>query len=199
MGNPALPELQRVCRPQQPGSVAALLAAAHFAAIKHRRQRRKNTEADPYINHPVAVADLLARCGEVTDLTVLQAALLHDTIEDTETTAGEIERLFGPEVSAVVQEVTDDKTLRRSERKRLQVQHAPHLSPGAKLIKLADKICNLRELNAQDPAGWTRERKLEYIDWGEKVVAGLRGCHRELEQLFDQTVQERRTILSKTQ
>ena len=175
---------------------AALLSAAHFAAVKHRRQRRKNSEADPYINHPIAVAELLARSAGVTDLRLLEAALLHDTIEDTQTTAQEIEQLFGQEVLGLVLEVTDDKSLPQPERKRLQVEHAPHLSPSAKLIKLADKICNLRELTANDPAGWSIERKREYLEWAEKVVAGLRGCHPQLERRFDQVLEEKRALFS---
>src|SRR5262249_40434039 len=101
---------------------ADLLAAAHFAAGKHRSQRRKNTDADPYINHPIAVANLLAGFAAVRDVPVLQAALLHDTIEDTETTPAEIEQLFGREVLTIVQEVTDDKSLPQAERKRLQIE-----------------------------------------------------------------------------
>lgn len=175
---------------------ADLLEAAHFAAGKHRSQRRKNTDADPYINHPIAVANLLAGFAGVTDLPVLQAALLHDTIEDTETTPAEIEQLFGREVLSIVQEVTDDKSLPQAQRKRLQIEHAPHLSRSAKLIKLADKISNLRELTERDPAEWPVQRKREYLEWAEKVVAGLRGSHLDLERLFDQTVQEKRGLLN---
>jgi guanosine-3',5'-bis(diphosphate) 3'-pyrophosphohydrolase len=182
-----------------PGSnlsmAAVLLSATHFAALKHRCQRRKNTDADPYINHPIAVANLLAGFAGVTNLPVLQAALLHDTIEDTETTPQEVEQLFGREVLMIVKEVTDDKSLPQAERKRLQIEHASHLSHSAKLIKLADKISNLRELTDRDPAEWPLQRKREYLEWAEKVVAGLRGSHSDLERLFDQTVQEKRALL----
>ena len=116
-----------------------LLKALHFAAIKHRDQRRKGQEAAPYINHPIEVAEMLARVGNITDLIVLQSAFLHDTIEDTQTSAEEIEQLFGSEVRAVVLEVTDDKNLPKDVRKRLQIEHAPHLSDRAKLVKIADR------------------------------------------------------------
>ncbi|XP_055571828.1 guanosine-3',5'-bis(diphosphate) 3'-pyrophosphohydrolase MESH1 [Falco biarmicus] len=136
------------------GSEAArLLAAADFAARKHKAQRRKDPEGTPYINHPIGVARILAHEAGVTDLVVLQAALLHDTVEDTDTTFSEIEEQFGEEVRRVVEEVTDDKTLPKMERKRLQVEHAPGSSPQAKLVKLADKLYNLRDLNRCTPEG----------------------------------------------
>src|SRR5438045_9317391 len=110
----------------------ALLKALHFAADKHREQRRKDVEASPYINHPIEVAELLARVGNVTDLVTLQGAILHDTIEDTKTTPEELEEVFGADVRAVVEEVTDDKSLQKDDRKRLQIEHARHLSERAK-------------------------------------------------------------------
>src|SRR3954464_12991765 len=121
-----------------PDAVGQLLAALHFAADKHRDQRRKDAGASPYINHPIEVAELLARVGGVRDLVVLQAAILHDTIEDTQTTPGELEAHFGARVRKVVEEVTDDTTLLKVDRKRLQIEHAPHLSREAQLVKLAD-------------------------------------------------------------
>src|SRR5947199_4835157 len=115
--------------------VAKLLAALNFAAQKHRAQRRKDSEATPYINHPIAVAELLARVGQVDDLSVLQAAILHDTVEDTQTTPEEIENQFGEAVRKLVAEVTDEKSLPKAERKRRQIEHAPQLSTAAKQIK----------------------------------------------------------------
>lgn len=156
-----------------------------FAAEKHRDQRRKNAEASPYINHPIALGDLLTNEGGVEDLVVLCAALLHDTIEDTETTLEELEREFGPQIASVVQEVTDDKSLEKHVRKQLQIEHAPHISREAKLVKLADKICNLRDMLASPPAGWPLGRRQEYFDWAAQVVAGLRGTHSGLEAIFD--------------
>ena len=121
----------------------------------------------------------------VTELAVLCGAILHDTIEDTQTTAAELERLFGKKVTSIVLEVTDDKTLESHVRKLRQIEHAPHISPEAKLVKLADKICNLRDIVDSPPAKWTTERKQEYFDWAAKVVAGLRGVHSGLESIFD--------------
>jgi len=165
--------------------VTRILRAAAFAAERHRDQRRKGKDASPYINHPLALANLLAHdCGE-RDATVLMAALLHDTVEDTGTTFAEIEQLFGNDVAAIVREVTDDKLLPKAERKRLQVEHAAHISRPAKLVKLADKICNLRDLNSSPPADWTRQRLREYFDWAKAVVDRMRGVHPQLEELFD--------------
>jgi guanosine-3',5'-bis(diphosphate) 3'-pyrophosphohydrolase len=168
-----------------PNPLAALVQAVAFAADKHRNQRRKDAEASPYINHPIALANLLANEGSVQDVTVLCAAVLHDTIEDTETTADELRALFGEQVASVVLEVTDDKSLGKAERKQLQIEHAAHCSPQAKLVKLADKICNLRDLLASPPADWSPERKADYFDWAANVVAGLRGAHPGLEAVFD--------------
>lgn len=141
---------------------------------KHRNQRRKDAEASPYINNPIALDNVLANEGAVQDVTVLCAAVLHDTIEDTETTADELRALFGEHVASVVLEVTDDKSLDKAQRKQLQIEHAAHCSPQAKLVKLADKICNLRDLLTSPPADWSRERKQAYFDWAANVVAGLR-------------------------
>ena len=172
-----------------------LLAALRFAAEKHRWQRRKDADATPYINHPIAVAELLARVGGVPDLAILQAAVLHDTIEDTQTTSQELDEQFGQEVRRLVQEVTDDKSLPKAVRKQLQIDSAPHLSLAAKQIKLADKVCNVADFTPAQPVNWPLERKLIYLDWAEKVVAGCRGCNPPLEQLFDAVVRDRRQAL----
>jgi guanosine-3',5'-bis(diphosphate) 3'-pyrophosphohydrolase len=168
-----------------PNPLAALIQAVAFAADKHRNQRRKDAEASPYINHPIALANVLANEGGVQDVTVLCAAVLHDTIEDTETTADELRALFGDQVASVVLEVTDDKSLDKAQRKQLQIEHAAHCSPQAKLVKLADKISNLRDILASPPADWSAERKQAYFDWAANVVAGLRGVHPGLEAVFD--------------
>ena len=165
--------------------LGSFVKAVAFAADKHRNQRRKDAEASPYINHPIALANVLANEGGVADVTVLCAAVLHDTIEDTETTSEELKALFGPKVASVVMEVTDDKSLEKSVRKQLQVEHAPYISTEAKLVKLADKICNLRDILASPPADWTVERKQAYFEWAAGVVAGLRGVHPGLESVFD--------------
>ena len=162
-----------------------ILRALAFAAEKHRDQRRKNAEASPYINHPIALANMLANEGHVDDSVVICAALLHDTIEDTETTPEELRAAFGDEIAGIVREVTDDKLLPKQERKRLQIEHASSLSDKAKLVKLADKICNLRDIARQPPAGWDVSRKQEYFDWAKAVVDRLRGTSAALEAAFD--------------
>jgi guanosine-3',5'-bis(diphosphate) 3'-pyrophosphohydrolase len=162
--------------------IALILRAAQFAAERHRDQRRKGSEAAPYINHPLALANLLATCG-VDDPAVLAAALLHDTVEDTETTPEELVEGFGTDVAAIVVEVTDDKSLPKAERKRMQIEHAAHLSDQAKLVKLADKVCNLRDLT-HSPPDWPLERKREYFDWAKAVVDKMRGTHARLEVMF---------------
>jgi guanosine-3',5'-bis(diphosphate) 3'-pyrophosphohydrolase len=169
---------------------AMLFRALEFSAVKHRDQRRKDREASPYINHPIEVASVLANVGGVGDITTLVAAILHDTIEDTKTTGEELEAKFGWEVRLLVQEVSDDKTLEKTERKRLQVEHAPTLSSRAKLIKLGDKICNVRDVTHRPPAHWPIERRREYLDWTERVVAGCRGMSRPLEQYYDRVLRE---------
>jgi guanosine-3',5'-bis(diphosphate) 3'-pyrophosphohydrolase len=181
-----------------PRDSALLLAAVRFAAEKHRNQRRKDPEASPYINHPVEVAEVLARVGEVADLDVLRAAILHDTLEDTETTKEELVREFGATVAALVADVSDDKSLPKAERKRLQIEHAASLSTEAKLVKIADKICNVRDIADSPPSDWPRQRRLEYLGWSRDVVAGCRGTNPELETLFDQTLERaERTVATR--
>jgi len=174
---------------------ARLLQALHFSAVKHRDQRRKDDRASPYINHPIEVATVLATVGGVSDLTTLIAAVLHDTIEDTDTTPDELEQRFGREVRLLVEEMTDDKRLPKPERKRLQIEHATHASHRAKLIKLGDKICNVRDVTHQPPAGWPRKRRREYLDWTESVVAECRGASAELEGHYDRVLREGREAL----
>jgi guanosine-3',5'-bis(diphosphate) 3'-pyrophosphohydrolase len=168
-----------------------VIQAAYFAAEKHKTQRRKDAEKTPYINHPLALANVLAvECG-IDDVEVICGALLHDTIEDTETEPAELIAAFGENITRIVLEVTDDKELLKIERKEAQVAHAPHISDQAKLVKLADKISNLRDISASPPIGWSVERKQEYFDWAARVVDGLRGVHPELEVLFDQIYSKR--------
>lgn len=172
--------------------LSKLLQAASFAAKKHRYQKRKGDDAEPYVNHPLEVANLLANVGKIDDYDILIGAVLHDTVEDTETTPEELAELFGERVCGYVLEVTDDKSLPKQERKQKQVEHAPHLSDGAKQIKLGDKISNITDVTNNPPAGWSRARKIEYIEWGERVVAGLRGVNEGLENYFDETVRRAR-------
>ncbi len=169
--------------------------ALSFAADKHQGQRRKGHDQLPYINHPICVTEILWRVGGVWDMPTLVAALLHDTIEDTETSAEELEMLFGAEVLALVQEVTDDKSLPKATRKQLQIEHAPHLTDKARLIKLADKINNVYDVSHDPPERWPHERMIAYLDWAEAVVAGLRGINATLEARFDAVLAEARAIL----
>ncbi|KAG3262545.1 guanosine-3',5'-bis(diphosphate) 3'-pyrophosphohydrolase MESH1 isoform X4 [Marmota monax] len=149
------------------GSEAAqLLEAADFAARKHKQQRRKDPEGTPYINHPIGVARILTHEAGITDIVVLQ-------------------------VRRLVEEVTDDKTLPKLERKRQQVEQAPHSSPGAKLVKLADKLYNLRDLNRCTPEGWSEHRVQEYFEWAAQVVKGLQGTNQQLEEALKQLFKER--------
>ncbi len=188
-------------RPRHPHEGAAitettrLLAAIEFAARHHRSQRRKGRGADPYINHPIQVAELIARVGGHTELQTLMAAILHDTVEDTEAELEDIERAFGAEVAALVAEVTDDKSLPKEERKRLQIEHAPHLTSRAQVIKLADKLCNVTDIGADPPTWWEPERMFAYFDWADAVVAGLRGVNPALEALYDERVAAARAAI----
>lgn len=175
--------------------LSLILQAASFAAEKHKSQRRRNKEASPYINHPIAVAEILWQVGQVRDIPVLVAAILHDTIEDTETSPAEIETLFGPQILKLVQEVSDDKNKPKLERKRLQIESTPHKTHGAKLIKLGDKISNIHDITESPPASWSLERKLNYLDWTEQVIAGLRGTNAALEAYYDQFLNKARTEL----
>jgi guanosine-3',5'-bis(diphosphate) 3'-pyrophosphohydrolase len=171
--------------------VPQLFDALAFAADKHRMQRRKDAEASPYINHPIALARVLSNEAGMSETIVLSAALLHDTLEDTNTTEEELRARFGETVTGIVVEVTDDKSLEKNMRKALQIEHAPRLSREAKLVKLADKICNLRDVAETPPASWSLKRRQEYFDWAKQVVDGLRGVHPKLEALFDSAYAKR--------
>ncbi len=178
-------------------NVTTLLQALDFAADKHSGQRRKNAENSPYINHPIGVARILAEVGGIEDEQVLIAAILHDTIEDTATTREELEAAFGPVIRGLVDEVTDDKSLPKAERKRLQIAHAGGLSQGATLIKLADKIANVRDLGNAPPADWSPDRLREYLDWAVEVVHACRKVNSRLEAHFAEVVHAaRRTLAS---
>jgi GTP diphosphokinase / guanosine-3',5'-bis(diphosphate) 3'-diphosphatase len=165
--------------------VGHLLAALVFASDKHRDQRRKDAQATPYINHPIGLVNILWHEAGVYDPVVLMAALLHDTVEDTDTHFEELEQHFGREVEQIVRQLTDDKSLPKAVRKQLQIDHAAAASDAAKLVKLADKIYNLRDLVKSPPVGWSVMRQREYCEWAKQVVDQLRGVHPTLEALFD--------------
>src|SRR4030095_15337949 len=150
--------------------------AAMFAAEKHRTQRRKDIDT-PFINHPLQLAYILVQ-ADIEDPVVLAAALLHDTIEDTNTTHDEIEIVFGHEIANIVSEHTEDKNLGSVEAKQAQIDHAAKISPKAKLVKLADKIANVSDIDGAPPAGWSLERKREYFDWAKQVVDQMRGTNK---------------------
>src|SRR3989442_14847850 len=159
------------------GDLALLLKALAFAAHKHRDQRRKDAESSPYINHPIALADVLINEGDVMDVEILCAALLHDTVEDTATTHEELVNAFGSKIARIVAEVTDDTSLPKAERKRLQVEHAAGLSKEANLVKLADQICNLPDISDRPPAHRDQQRRRENLDRARRAVDGVRGAH----------------------
>lgn len=162
-----------------------LLQALTYAADKHRNQRRKDERQVPYINHPIEVAHMMAEVGHVTDTEWLAAAILHDTIEDTNATQEEITSLFGERICQLVLEVSDDKTLPKMTRKQLQIEQAAAKSIGAKHITLADKTCNIRDLCRYPMPGWSSQRIYDYFVWAESVVNEIRGTQTELEALFD--------------
>lgn len=157
-----------------------IIRAVEFAAFKHRNQRRKDKDNLPYINHPLEALSILWRIGNVRYIPVLISMILHDIIEDTDTKPEEIFSAFGQEVLDLVMEVTDDKSLPKAERKRLQIEEASNKSTGAKLIKMADKISNINSI-----PNWTKERFSEYLDWSENVMKGLRGVNPGLENYYD--------------
>jgi guanosine-3',5'-bis(diphosphate) 3'-pyrophosphohydrolase len=168
-------------------SLHQVLDAARFAAERHAGQRRKGTGAEPYINHLIEVAQLVSMAVVEMDAALVQAALLHDTLEDTDTTAAELRELFGEDVASLVIEMTDDKSLPKAERKRLQIEHAPTISARAQTIKLADKVSNLRSLLLSPPADWDYQRRRQYFEWAKQVVDALRSPNPVLKAEFERT------------
>lgn len=167
-----------------------LARAADYAARQHVVQRRKGEAAEPYVNHLTEVATLLAEATDGADVVLLMGGLLHDTLEDTDATYEDLAQRFGPEVAALVAEVTDDKSLRKDERKRLQIEKTASKSRRAKLLKLADKISNLRSLVRSPPRGWEVDRLRDYVVWAEAVVRSCRGLNAALEAEFDAAYDE---------
>ncbi len=169
-----------------------ILKAAHFSAQKHSTQRRKDENASPYINHPISVALAIAQIGGVDDPEILAAALLHDTLEDTETTPEELEAEFGKKVCEYVLDVSDDKTLPKDERKRRQIEHAKKISKGAALIKLGDKISNVTDVTNNPPADWDINRRKQYLDWAEKVIENCPKVNDRMENKFQEIIKQGR-------
>jgi guanosine-3',5'-bis(diphosphate) 3'-pyrophosphohydrolase len=170
-----------------------IFAALLFAAEKHKTQRRKGRDKSPYINHPIAVAYYLTRYYDTVDVDIVIAAILHDTLEDTDTTPQEIEANFGPEVLLLVQEVTDDKNLPTEVRRNLQVKTIGAISPGAKLIRLADKISNITDLQKTPPADWDEKTSIDYLNWTEQVIGRIKGVNSKLEKLYDERLKSARS------
>jgi (p)ppGpp synthase/HD superfamily hydrolase len=167
--------------------IQRILAAARFAAEKHAAQKRKGEAREPYINHLIEVAELVAASSPVLDTNLVVAAFLHDIVEDTGVTPQEIEALFGADVAGLVMEVTDDKSLPKETRKALQVQNAHKKTPRAQTLKLADKISNLRAILSSPPRDWSVERKRQYFDWAHDVIARLTEPNPRLKQEFERT------------
>lgn len=173
--------------------IVRITRALDFAARKHVDHRRKGLAAEPYINHLAEVALLLAEATGGKDTELVIAGLLHDCIEDQGVTFGELTELFGADVAGLVVEVTDDKTLEKAERKRLQVAHAPHQSQRAKLLKIADKTSNLRSMKTSPPKHWDEQRRRDYFEWAKAVIAGCRGVSASLEAKFDEAYRSGRS------
>ena len=171
-------------------AVQEVLRAAQFAAEKHASQKRKGAAAEPYLNHLIEVAGLVAMALSQPDTNLVIAALLHDTIEDTETTREELIGRFGSDVADLVVELTDDKSLPKAERKRLQIEHAPKMSVRAQTIKLADKLSNLRSILSSPPPDWDYRRKREYFDWAKRVVDGFAAPNPILKAEFERTLRQ---------
>ncbi len=182
----------------QSNDVGIILKALHFASVKHKDQRRKDIQATPYINHPIEVAEILWNLGEIYDPVVIISALLHDTIEDTETTSEEIRNLFGIQICSIVEEVTDDKGLAKAERKQRQIEKASKISREAQFVKLADKISNVRGLASNCPKGWNKERCSQYVQWAEQVVQGMKGINTRLEKEFSLSCEKARKHIQET-
>ena len=172
-----------------------ILKAAHFAAKKHRDQRRKDKHASPYIIHPISVALAIAQIGRVDDPEILAAALLHDTLEDTKTEPEDLEAEFGKKVCEYVLDVSDDKTLPKDERKRRQIEHAKKISKGAALIKLGDKISNVTDVTNNPPADWDVNRRKQYLDWAEKVIDNCPKVNDRMENKFQEIIKQGREAL----
>jgi len=173
-----------------------LLKAIRFASLKHNNHRRKDADESPYINHPIAVAEMLWRVGKVRDMATIISGILHDTIEDTDTTPEDLRKEFNSQICSVVEEVTDDKGLSKEDRKRLQVENAHHKSLRARHIKLADKICNIQDLAISPPSDWTMDRKIDYIRWSVDVINEIRGTNADLEMYFDSLCSETEQLVT---
>ena len=176
---------------------ALVLKAAQFAAKKHTGQTRNDRDKSPYIDHPKSVARIISEVGGIDDPQILAAALLHDTLEDTETTSEELKSAFGKRVCRLVEEVSDNKNLPKEVRKQRQIEHAAMISADAVLIKLGDKISNVKDVTDTPPADWSLERRKEYLDWAEAVIDNCSNVNTALEQHFAEVLRKGRRSLRK--
>lgn len=181
----ATPDKNNFMMGSEQNNIYRLMKSLDFAAIKHKDQRRKDPNQTPYINHPIGVAQIISKEANIVDTDILIAAILHDTVEDTDTTLDEIQDIFGSKIGNIVSEVTDDKALSKEARKQAQIDKSPFVSYEAKIVKLADKLYNLRDLERQTPIGWTEERVQEYFIWASKVCDGIRGVCKPLDSSLD--------------
>ena len=170
-----------------------VLKATQFAALKHCDQRRKDGKT-PYIIHPISVAMILSEIGSIEDLEILSAALLHDTLEDTDTSAHELEKIFGSRVRIIVEELTDNDMLTFSQRKQMQIDNAPYLSKDATLVRIADKISNVSDVIENPPPEWNQKRCNKYVDWAEAVMNNCQKVNQDLENPFFELLTEYRKL-----
>ncbi len=174
----------------QTPDLTKIFKACIFAANKHKDHIRKDEQGSPYVTHPLQVAQVIWQIGGITNTNILVAAILHDTIEDTKTRDAEIIESFGNTVLEIVREVSDDKSLEKSERKRLQVLHAPDKTYPARIIKWGDKLVNCCDILNSPPKDWTLERRRNYIQWAADVLFIIRGTNPALEAAFDKMLTE---------
>ena len=170
-----------------------VLKATQFAALKHCDQRRKDGKT-PYIIHPISVAMILAEIGSIEDPEILSAALLHDTLEDTDTSAHELDKNFGSRVRIIVEELTDNDMLTFSQRKQMQIDNAPYLSKDATLVRIADKISNVSDVIENPPPEWNQKRCNKYVDWTEAVMNNCQKVNQDLENHFFELLTEYRKL-----
>lgn len=163
--------------------MSKLAQAIHYASGQHIGQLRKNAAADPYIVHPFEVMNVLRMC-DVLDVDTLCGAILHDTVEDTGSTPEDIEKLFGTKVREIVMECSDDKSLDKVTRKKLQIEHSKNISREAKLVKLSDKYSNIKGLLTEPPATWSHDEIMGYVRWGFVVCQNLYGQNEKLDTLM---------------
>ena len=170
-----------------------VLKATQFAALKHCDQRRKDGKT-PYIIHPISVAMILSEIGSIEDPEILSAALLHDTLEDTDTSAHELDKNFGSRVRIIVEELTDNDMLTFSQSKQMQIENAPYLSKNATLVRIADKISNVSDVIENPPAEWNQKRCNKYVDWAEAVMNNCQKVNQDLENHFFELLTEYRKL-----